>query len=51
MMSWSASSRNDGTAMTTNIRAGATVQANSSTPLCVRREGTGLAVSLKRYTI
>ena len=48
MMSCSASSRNEGTAMTTSTSAGATVQANSSRPLWVRREGVGLAVSLKR---
>ena len=51
MMSCCASSRNEGTAMMTNTKAGKIVQVISRAPLCVRREGVGFAVSLKRQTI
>ena len=36
-------------AMATRMRIGTTVQATSSTVLCVTFEGVGLARSLKRY--
>ncbi len=42
------SSRNDGTAMTTRMNTGITVQATSRSVLWVVREGTGLAPALKR---
>src|SRR5215212_5304338 len=38
--------RNDGTAITTRMTTGITVQATSSSVLCVVRDGVGLALAL-----
>ena len=44
--------RNDGTAITTRMTTGMTVQSTSSSVLCVVREGAGLARALNfRITI
>ena len=48
MLSWKNSSRNDGTAITTRITTGMTVQTTSSSVLCVVRDGVGLARALNR---
>ena len=48
MLSWRNSSLNEGTAITTRITTGTTVQSTSSRVLCVVRDGIGLARALKR---
>src|SRR5215213_5545327 len=50
MLSCTNRMRNDGTAITTRIITGSTVQATSSSVLCVVRDGVGLAAALN-FTI
>ncbi len=46
MVSWTNRRRNDGTAITTRMMTGITVQATSSSVLCVVFDGVGLAFAL-----
>src|SRR5882757_7117804 len=50
VLSWKNRMRNDGTAITTRMTTGITVQATSSSVLCVVRDGVGLVLALN-FTI